>query len=123
MQVTRKLAKKLKIDLQSTYTNTQDGDLRYLPKFSSQSALVYLINTKRQVNIRLQSTGKRFGLDNTTVLEPYTLLHLSFQNKLERIPLQFFFHATNLLNTDYIEIENYTTRGRNFILGLNYHFP
>lgn len=123
VQVTGKLAKKLKIDLQSTYTNTQDGDLRYLPKFSSQSALVYLINTKRQVNIRLQSTGKRFGLDNTTVLEPYTLLHLSFQNKLERIPLQFFFHATNLLNTDYIEIENYTTRGRNFILGLNYHFP
>lgn len=122
-QITGKFSEKLNIDIQSTYTSTQDGDLRYLPKFSSQSALVYLINTKRQVNVRVQTIGKRFGLDNTTVLEPYTLLHLSFQNKLERIPLQFFFHVTNLLNANYIEIENYTTRGRNFILGLNYHFP
>jgi outer membrane cobalamin receptor len=32
-------------------------------------------------------------------------------------------NITNLFNTDYVEIEKYTTRGRNFVLGLNYRFP
>ena len=123
IQIAGELLKKLTINFQTTYTTTKEGDLRYLPKFSSQSTLAYKINSKKQVNLRFQSIGKRFGLDNTTALDPYSLIHLSFQSELRRIPLRFFFHATNMLNTDYIEIENYSTRGRNFIIGLNYHFP
>ena len=123
IQIAGELLKKLTINFQTTYTTTKEGDLRYLPKFSSQSTLAYKINSKKQVNLRFQSIGKRFGLDNTTTLDPYSLIHLSFQSELRRIPLRFFFHATNMLNTDYIEIENYSTRGRNFIIGLNYHFP
>jgi vitamin B12 transporter len=82
-----------------------------------------VFNTSRQLNLRFQATGKRFGLDNETELKGYALMHLSFQNNLKNLPLTYFLHITNLFNTDYVEIEKYTTRGRNFVLGLNYRFP
>ena len=97
--------------------------MRYLPKFSSQTAVIYALNANRQFSLRFQAVGERFGLDNETVLDAYEILHLSYQNKLKNIPLTFFIHATNILNAKYVEIEQYTTRGRNLIAGLNYRFP
>lgn len=123
IQIIAPLGPFLKLNQQTTFTNTKDGDLRYLPKFSSQTALSYVFNTSRQLNLRFQATGKRFGLDNETELKGYALMHLSFQNNLKNLPLTYFLHITNLFNTDYVEIEKYTTRGRNFVLGLNYRFP
>jgi len=32
-------------------------------------------------------------------------------------------HLTNLLNTSYVELEGYTSRGRNLVLGIQYRFP
>jgi vitamin B12 transporter len=123
LQLSGTLTDKFRIDQQATFTATQDGDLRYLPKFSSQTAVTYVLNANRQFILRFQAVGERFGLDNETVLDAYELLHLSYQNKLKNIPLKFFIHATNILNAKYVEIEQYTTRGRNLIAGLNYRFP
>jgi outer membrane cobalamin receptor len=39
------------------------------------------------------------------------------------IPLKLFVHATNVLNTDYIEIEGYATKGRNLVVGISYDLP
>lgn len=117
------LTDKLKLNQQATFTSTKDGDLRYLPKFSSQTALSYQLDNNRLLSLRFQAVGERFGLDNKTVLDGYELLHLSFQNKLKNLPLTFFIHATNILNVNYVEIEQYATRGSNFIAGLRYRFP
>lgn len=123
IQFSSALSTKFKLDQQATFTATKDGDLRYLPKFSSQTALSFALNENQQFSFRFQALGKRFGLDNQTVLKGYELMHLSFQNKLKNIPLTFFIHATNILNAKYVEIEQYATRGRNFIAGLRYRFP
>ena len=123
LQLSGTLTDKFRIDQQATFTATQDGDLRYLQKFSSQTAVTYALNANRQFSLRFQAVGERFGLDNETILDAYELLHLSYQNKLKNIPLTFFIHATNILNAKYVEIEQYTTRGRNLIAGLNYRFP
>lgn len=108
---------------QATFTATKEGDLRYLPKFSSQTALSYSLNPKRQISLRLQAIGKRFGLDNATVLNGYALFHLSYKNELKNLPLTYSIHATNIFNARYVEIEQYSSRGRNVIVALNYRFP
>ena len=114
------LGSKLKLNQQLTYTESENGDLRYLPKLSSQTELNYLFLEGWQTNLSLQSIGKRFALDNETLLKGYDLLNFSIQHKLKKIPLRLLLHATNLFNTKYIEIEGYSTRGRNIIVGLNY---
>jgi vitamin B12 transporter len=123
IQFSGSLADKLRLNQQTTFTSTKDGDLRYLPKFSSQTALTYSFNTNRQLSLRFQAVGERFGLDNTTLLKGYELFHLSFKNDLKNIPLTFSIHATNIFNANYVEIEQYSTRGRNFIVALTYRFP
>ena len=105
IQFSGALTNKLKLNQQTTFTSTKDGDLRYLPKFSSKTALSYTFNDSRQLNLRFQALGERFGLDNQTVLKGYELLHLSIQNVLKKLPLTFFIHAINVLNTKYMEIE------------------
>ena len=67
--------------------------------------------------------GKRYGLDNTTELAGYNLINLSLLYRLKKTPLKFFLHATNLFNTNYVEIEGYATRGRNFVFGFYYRLP
>jgi outer membrane cobalamin receptor len=123
IQFSGSLTAKLRLNQQATFTSTNDGDLRYLPKFSSQTSLSYSLNTNRQLSLRFQAVGERFGLDNITLLEGYELFHLSYNNDLKNIPLTFSIHATNIFNAKYVEIEQYTTRGRNFIVALNYRFP
>jgi vitamin B12 transporter len=114
---------KIFIDQQITFTETKDGDLRYLPNFSSQTNLSYSFLKSWNVNLTMQLFGKRFGLDNITVLDAYQLLNLNISHQLLNIPLKLFVHATNVLNTDYIEIEGYATKGRNLVVGISYDLP
>ena len=117
------IGSKLMLDHQMTFTETRDGDLRYLPNFSAQTRLAYSFSKVWSINFGGQFVGKRFGLDNTTVLEAYQLINTSFFYQFEKTPLKLFLHATNLFNEAYVEIEGYATRGRNVVVGLNYLFP
>jgi vitamin B12 transporter len=117
------IGSKLMLDHQMTFTETRDGDLRYLPNFSAQTRLSYSFSKVWSVNFGGQFVGKRFGLDNTTVLEAYQLVNASVFYQFKNTPLKLFFHTTNLFNENYVEIEGYATRGRNVVVGLNYLFP
>ena len=122
-QISGSINKKLKVNQQLTFTETENGDLRYLPKFSSHTQLSYDFSSQWQSSLRFQAIGKRFGLDNETELEGYQLLNLSVQYKMKNTPLRFFIHATNLLNVSYVEIESYATRGRNIVGGFTFRLP
>lgn len=117
------ISEKLKISEQLTFTQTKNGDLRYLPKFSSQSQITYNLSEQLQSNLRFQVIGERFGLDNKTILKKYQLINFSIQYQLKNKPLRFFIHATNLFNVNYIEIESYETRGRNLVGGFTFNLP
>jgi vitamin B12 transporter len=123
MQFLGKVSSRIKWNSQITFTETENGDLRYLPKWSSQSELSYSISNDWSMNLSLQTIGKRFGLDNTTVLDSYELMNLSIVHQLKKTPLRIVIHATNIFNTNFIEIEGYATRGRNFVAGITYRFP
>ena len=114
---------KIFIDQQITFTETKDGDLRYLPNFSSQTNLSYSFLKSWNANLTVQLFGKRFGLDNITVLDEYQLLNLSISHQITNIALKLFVHATNILNTDYTEIDGYATKGRNLVAGISYQLP
>ena len=70
----------------------------------------------------MPSSDEVFSLDTNTFLEDYQLLDVRFQKAIPRWRLNINASITNLLNTDYIQIEEYTSRGRNFLVGLNYSF-
>ena len=114
------LGARLLIDQQLTFTETEEGDLRYLPNVSSQTRLTYNFSQGWSADLSSQLIGKRLGLDNVTVLDQYQLINFSITRELKNLPIRFFLHFTNLFNVDYIEIEGYATRGRNLLGGLRY---
>ena len=68
-------------------------------------------------------TGERFDTDFATfsdiALEPFSLLNFSIRHELIKNKVNVFLNADNLLNEDYRELLGFTTRGRNFRVGLN----
>ena len=117
------LSKKWTLDHQMTFTDSKEGDMRYLPKFSSATFISFTPTRLFKISFNTQLIGKRVGLDNTTLLDQYQLVNLSLFYKMEHLPLKFFLHGTNLFNSSYIEIEGYATRGRNFVGGIVYRIP
>ena len=122
-QISGSFSDKIKINNQLTFTQTKNGDLRYLPRFSSQTQISYDFHAQWQTNLSFQAIGERFGLDNETLLSAYQLLNFSLQYTFRKTPLRLFLQATNLLNVTYVEIENYTTRGRNVLGGFTLRLP
>lgn len=116
------LAKNFDLHFQYTFVTTPTGDLRYLPKNATQTRLQYNLNDKSQIHLNFSTKGKRLALDSTTFLEDYQLLDIRFQKEIPRWRLNINASITNLLNSDYIQIEGYATRGRNFLVGLRYSF-
>jgi vitamin B12 transporter len=111
---------KLDFKFQYTYVTTPSGDLRYLPKNATLSQLRYQLDEYAQVNINLQTKGKRLGLDNETFLDAYQLFDLRFAKSIPNWKLNISASLTNIFNEEYEQTEGYATRGRNLILGLRY---
>ena len=116
------LAKNFELYFQYTYLTTPTGDLRYLAKNTTQTKLQYNLNDKLQIHLNFNTKGKRLALDSVTFLEDYQLLDIRFQKTIPRFRLNINASITNLFNTNYIQIEGYSSRGRNFLVGLNYSF-
>jgi vitamin B12 transporter len=121
-QLSGLITSKFKFNQNITLIETEEGDLRYLPRFSSQTELSYDVSNHLFMSLRLQAIGKRFGLDNETILNRYELVNFSVRHNVKETPLSIFIHVINLFNAKYTEIEGYSTRGRNLIAGLSYSF-
>ena len=63
------------------------------------------------------------NINNSFVDTKQSNLNLNISHQLLNIPLKLFVHATNVLNTDYVEIDGYATKGRNLIAGISYELP
>ena len=114
------MSKKINLDHQMTFTYTKDGDLRNLPNFSSFTRLNFKFSKNFNFDLNTQIVGKRFGLNNETILDNYQLINLSFSYFFKNKSTRLFLHVTNLFNVDYVEIEGYATQGRNIVGGLSY---
>ena len=105
-----------------SFTELKEGSRVRLPKHRANATLNYDINARTQLGINYQYVGSRtdtdFSVFEDVTLDAFSLFDLlaSYQFKNDRMTV--FANITNLFDTDYEEIIGYTTRGRNYSLGM-----
>ncbi|MEC7771188.1 MAG: TonB-dependent receptor plug domain-containing protein [Bacteroidota bacterium] len=106
-----------------TYTERKGDNAIRIPKHKANVSLWYQFFEGTNASLTYAYTGKRFDTNFATfmdiALEPFSLLNFSIIHELIPSKLNVFFNADNLLNEDYRELLGFTTRGRNFRVGLN----
>ena len=111
------------VDLRLNYTFTElkEGDLLRLPKHSLNAQLGIPLSASEGLNAVFTHRGERQAVD-TSLLDAYNIVDLSYAKTFGEGNLTARFWVSNLFDTEYVEIANFTTKGRNFRLGLNYNF-
>lgn len=118
-----------KLQLNGNYTFTQvDKTLdRLIPKHKANASIGFQPTTRTFFNLDYQYFNARNDafFDGTTFavlttkLASYQLVNASIKYELIKSRMTIFGAATNLLNEEFIENIGYSTRGRNFRLGIN----
>lgn len=121
------LVKNLGVNANFTHTINDDPALR-IPKYKGNIGINYLISQDTSFNLDYQYVSDRDDQDfrnflnvQDVVLEAYTLLDFGARHVLTD-GITVFANVTNLLNEDYQEIFGFSTRGRNYRLGLRFDF-
>ncbi len=114
------------------YTSiTKDTDADYIPKNKFLANLEVAPFKNTLVSVVYKNVGERtyfdkwgsFGAAGTDVILPsYNLLDVNANYKLLNNMVTFFGTVSNILNEDYEETLGYSTRGRNFKLGIRLQF-
>ena len=108
-----------------------DGALnRLVPKHKINANLNVAATNRIRFNSSFQYLSERndaFFDGNTfgtvpVVLGSYKLVNLSSDFDLIKSRLNVFVNATNLFNEDFVENIGYSTRGRNFRVGMTFSF-
>lgn len=120
-----------KLRLNGNYTFTQFEEAltfsQRIPKHKANASVDYQPTTRTFFNVSYQYVDKRADAfyDSITfapmpvTLESYQLLNATARYELVKNRMTIFATASNILNKDFYEVIGYTTRGRNFKLGLN----
>tara|TARA_R110001583_G_scaffold62066_3_gene182915 strand:+ start:1356 stop:3317 length:1962 start_codon:yes stop_codon:yes gene_type:complete len=109
-----------------TFT-TKSADLDYIPK-NKFTALVETNSIKNTyLSLRLKNISKRtyfdqWGTGENINLDTYTLVDLYGSHNLIKDRLSVFVQLNNIFNENYVETIGYTTKGRNFKIGLDFNF-
>lgn len=114
---------KLSVNANYTFTERRGDNAIRIPKHKANVSLWYQFCKSTNASLDYAYTGERFDTDFATytdiALEPFSLLNFSIRHELITNKLNVFVNADNLLNEDYRELLGFTTRGRNFRVGLN----
>lgn len=105
-----------------TYTDADSGLALRIPKNKLNLNLGYSFGKRTFGSIAYQYVSERGDIDFATFspldLEAFNLVQLYLKHELSN-SLGFFISLDNLFNTDYVEVTDFTTRGRNLRLGMN----
>lgn len=116
-----KLFDAVDIRLNYTYNETTKGNLINLPKQVFGTVLDYDLNRSTHLNSSFQHVGTRSSLSGAK-LDAYTLVDFKVDHIFSNQQLSAFFILANVFDTEFVEIENYSTQGRSFRLGVNISF-
>ncbi|MFD0991284.1 TonB-dependent receptor plug domain-containing protein [Mariniflexile jejuense] len=118
-----KLIENLAISTNYTFTELKEGSRLRLPKHKVNANLGYNFSNNTFASLNYQFVSSRNDTDYATYqvvkLGDFSLFDFYFSQKLKNNKLKLFVGVTNILNKDYIEIVDFTTKGRNVNLGLN----
>ena len=118
-----------KLTVRGNYTFTQVDEAldRLIPKHKINAGLDFQPSSRTFFNLSYQYTGERqdaffdgntFGTQKIE-LGSYTLLNTTAKYELIKQRLTIFGAVTNIFNEEFVENVGYSTRGRNFKIGLN----
>jgi vitamin B12 transporter len=120
-----------KLKLTSSYTFTDKSvDVDYIPKHKFITNVEYYLTENSFVALTFKNVGDRFAryYDNSTfstvetTLQKYNLLDFNTNYKLAEGTVTLLGSVTNLLNESYDDILGFSTRGRNFKVGVRLQF-
>jgi vitamin B12 transporter len=121
------LTSKLQLNGNYTFTQVDKALDRLIPKHKANASLGFQPTARSFLSIDYQYfdarkdaffDGNTFGVV-TTKLGSYQLVNATAKYELIKNRLTVFGAATNILNEEFVETVGYSTRGRNFKVGLN----
>ena len=121
------LTSKLQLNGNYTFTQVDKALDRLIPKHKANASVGFQPTKRTFLNLDYQYfnarndaffDGTTFGV-LTTKLDSYQLVNASIKYELIKSRITIFGAATNILNEEFVENIGYSTRGRNFRIGLN----
>lgn len=116
------------VDFRLGYTYTyKSSDIDYIPK-NKFTALVETASIKNTyLSLQYTNTSKRtyfdkWGTGDIIELDSFNLVDFYGSYAIVKNTLSVFAQVNNIFNTEYVETIGYTTKGRNFKLGLDFRF-
>lgn len=109
-----------------TYTY-KSADVDYIPKNKFTALLETTTIKNTYLSLQYKYLSERtyndlWGSGEILNLEPYSIVDLYGSYKILNGKLTVFAEIDNIFNENYVEIIGYTTKGRNYKLGLNFNF-
>ncbi len=111
---------KMDFNFNYTFNELKKGALQRLPKHSFNESITYYLKKDKQLSIIYRYRGKREALGGTEILNSYGIMDLRYSFPKNKI--KFNFWINNIFNKEYVEILNYTSKGRNLRFGISYSF-
>lgn len=121
---------KLKVNANYTFTQPEEQLSRLIPKHKGNASVDFQAFSRLFLNLNYQYIGNRNdayfdGGTYATVpvqLDAYQLVNFTVKHELIKNRMSVFGTATNIFNEDFVETVGYSTKGRNFKIGLNLNF-
>lgn len=121
---------KVRINANYTFTQPEEKLKRLIPKHKGNASVDFQPTSRLFLNLSYQYVGNRSdayfdGGTFATVpvkLDAYQLVNFTVKHELIKNRMSVFGTATNIFNEDFVETVGYSTRGRNFKIGLNLNF-
>lgn len=124
------LTDKLRLNGNYTFTQVEEALSIRIPKHKGNAAVDFQATARTFFNVSYQYVDQRSDsfydpitfTPSQVTLKSYQLLNATARYELVKNRMTIFATAANILNEDFYEVVGYTTRGRNFKLGLNFNF-
>ena len=116
----KKFFNKMDFNFNYTFNELKRGTLQRLPKHSFNESITYYLKNNKQLSFIYRYRGKREALGGTEILNSYGLMDLRYSFSKDK--MKFNFWINNLFNKEYVEILNYSSKGRNLRFGISYEF-
>ncbi len=116
----KKFFNKMDFNFNYTFNELKSGTLQRLPKHSFNESITYYLKSNKQLSFIYRYRGKREALGGTEILNSYGLMDLRYSFSKDK--MKFNFWINNIFNKEYVEILNYSSKGRNLRFGISYEF-
>ena len=115
-----KILNKIDFNFNYTFNELKRGTLQRLPKHSFNESITYNLKKNKQLSFIYRYRGKREALEGAEILNSYGLMDVRYS--ITKNKINFNFWINNIFNKEYVEILNYSSKGRNLRFGISYEF-